>query len=51
MRKLIIEITGTAGLTAFAAGTYLQFGLAPSLMIVGGLLTAGAVIGTKRGQQ
>ncbi|MGX5913942.1 hypothetical protein ACR0ST_04350 [Aliidiomarina sp. Khilg15.8] len=51
MRKLIIEMIGTAGLVAFSAGVYLQFGVAPALMIVGGALTLGAIAGTKRGQR
>ncbi len=43
MKRLLTDLVGLAGLGCLAAGLYLQFGAGMALMIVGGLMLAGAV--------
>lgn len=50
MKTLITDAIGLAGFGSLAAGVYLQFGLAPSLMLSGGLLLLYALVAAMRGK-
>lgn len=50
MKTLIIDIIGLAGFGSLAAGIYLQFGLAPSLMMSGSMLLIYALVAAMRGK-
>lgn len=50
MKTLITDAIGLAGFGSLAAGVYLQFGLAPSLMMSGCLLLLYALVAAMRGK-
>jgi hypothetical protein len=50
MKTLIIDVIGLAGFSSLAAGIYLQFGLAPSLMMSGSMLLLYALVAAMRGK-
>ncbi|UCQ18731.1 hypothetical protein DCF79_04710 [Edwardsiella tarda] len=49
MKSLISDVIGLVGFGLLTAGVYLQLGVAPALMISGGLLLAGALAMARRG--
>lgn len=50
MKTLITDAIGLTGFGSLAAGVYLQFGLAPSLMMSGSLLLLCALVAAMRGK-
>ncbi|HGV5155531.1 TPA: hypothetical protein ACNG7E_000903 [Klebsiella pneumoniae] len=50
MKTLITDVIGLAGFGSLAAGVYFQFGLAPALMMSGGLLLLYALVAAMRGK-
>ncbi len=49
MKSLISDVIGLVGFGLLTAGVYLRFGVAPALMVSGGLLLAGALAIARRG--
>ncbi|MBB8088837.1 hypothetical protein HEL13_009110 [Escherichia coli] len=49
MKSLIADVIGLAGFGLLTCGFYLQFGMAPALMLSGGLLLVGALAMVRRG--
>ncbi|EFD1090609.1 hypothetical protein FER24_22170 [Escherichia coli] len=43
MKSLIADVIGLAGFGLLTCGVYLQFGMAPALMLSGALLLVGAL--------
>ncbi|EPQ4602979.1 hypothetical protein CITFRE_07510 [Citrobacter freundii] len=50
MKTLITDAIGLTGFGSLAVGVYLQFGLAPSLMMSGSLLLLYALVAAMRGK-
>ncbi|HED3139784.1 TPA: hypothetical protein ACGQTY_002679 [Citrobacter farmeri] len=51
MKSLVTDVIGLTGYGLLTAGFYLQFGLAPALMLSGGLLLVAALAMARRGKR
>ena len=49
MKSLIADVIGLAGYGLLTCGVYLQFGMAPALILSGALLLVGALAMARRG--
>ncbi|MGX8901950.1 hypothetical protein ACWQXT_20895 [Citrobacter werkmanii] len=51
MKSLVNDVIGLTGYGLLTAGFYLQFGLAPALMLSGALLLVAALAMARRGKR
>ncbi|WP_323472336.1 hypothetical protein [Escherichia coli] len=51
MKSLIADVIGLTGFGLLTCGVYLQFGMAPALILSGALLLVGALVMVRRPEQ